>query len=110
MKNSRFPQPVKSCGEELAPEAGLISLTMTVPEEVPSLFHNSVPLLPSVAAKNKVLPTAVRFVGRELPVALMSFTITVPDEEPSVFHNSVPLAWVAAAKYSVLPTTAKLAG
>ena len=28
-----------------------MSLTITVPEEVPSLFHNSFPLLPSLALK-----------------------------------------------------------
>ena len=41
----------------------LISLTITVPEEVPSLFHNSFPLLPSLALKYSELPKAERSKG-----------------------------------------------
>ena len=36
------------------PEPGRRSLTMTVPAAVPSLFHNSAPLTPSLAAKSRV--------------------------------------------------------
>ena len=41
----------------------LISLTITVPEAVPSLFHNSLPLVPSSAEKKRVVPTAEISVG-----------------------------------------------
>ena len=34
-----------------------MSLTMTVPAAVPSLFQSSMPLVPSLAAKKSVLPT-----------------------------------------------------
>ena len=67
-----------------------MSLTRTVPEEVPSDFHSSLPWLPSLAAKNSV-PFDVRQVGRELELAepgLMSVTRTVPEEVPSDFHSS----------------------
>ena len=37
-----------------------MSLTMTVPAAVPSLFHNSTPCVPSSAAKNSVPLTLVR--------------------------------------------------
>ena len=42
-----------------------MSLTRTVPAAVPSLFHSSLPWVPSLAAKKSVEPTAVRFVGDE---------------------------------------------
>ena len=35
----------------------MASLTMTVPAAVPSLFHSSKPWVPSLAEKNRVLPT-----------------------------------------------------
>jgi hypothetical protein len=44
---------------ELLPFPLLISLTITVPEAVPSLFHNSLPLVPSSALKKRVEPMTV---------------------------------------------------
>ena len=35
---------------------GFKSWTITVPDAVPSLFHNSTPLVPSLAEKKRVLP------------------------------------------------------
>ena len=53
-----------------------ISFTITVPEAVPSLFHNSTPLIPSLAVKKRVLPTAVRRWGLLLlPPLRISLTI-----------------------------------
>ena len=52
-------------GYELAVPA-FISLTMTVPASVPSLFQSSVPLTPSFAAKNSMPLTFVKEDGYEL--------------------------------------------
>ena len=67
-----------------------ISLTIIVPDAVPSLFHNSCPVAVVVAAKKSVLFTTVRWLG-ELPGVplLMFFTITVPEAVPSLFHLSL---------------------
>src|SRR5436190_23586429 len=43
----------------------MMSLTRTVPEEVPSLFHSSLPCVPSSAAKNTVPLTLVSALGEE---------------------------------------------
>ena len=48
------------------PAPGLMSLTMTVPASVPSLFHSSRPWVPSLAVKNSVPLTFVRALGNEL--------------------------------------------
>ena len=72
-----------------------MSLTITVPDSVPSLLHSSVPWVPSSASKNMVSPTTVNeFELPPLPPepGTMSLTITVPDSVPSLFHSSVP--WV----------------
>ena len=39
--------------------SGAMSLTITVPDSVPSLLHSSKPWVPSSASKNTVSPTAV---------------------------------------------------
>ena len=92
------------------PASGLMSLTITVPAAVPSLFHSSRPFVPSSALKKSMPPTAV-----SAPILLsfkpgaMSFTITVPAAVPSLFHSSrlmLPSASLAL-KYSVLPTGVK---
>ncbi len=44
-------------------EPGLMSLIRTVPAAVPSLFHNSVPLVGSVAWKKRVPLTLARLFG-----------------------------------------------
>ena len=69
-----------------------MSLTRTVPASVPSLFHNSSPLLGSFALKKSVPFTLVRVRGDELSLpGWMSLTRTVPASVPSLFHNSSPL-------------------
>ena len=76
-----------------------MSRTITVPASVPSLFHNSIPEVPSSAAKISMLPSTISSTGREDPdPGQMSFTRNVPCAEPSVLHSSMPLA-SAAGKY-----------
>jgi hypothetical protein len=74
-------------------------LTSLVPAAVPSLFHNSGPCTPSLAAKNNVPLTFVRSVGPEpsLP-GRMSLTSCVPAAVPSLFHGSMPYVGVEAEK------------
>jgi hypothetical protein len=62
-----------------------MSLTMTVPPAVPSLFHNSTPPLPSVAVKYSTPLTSTRLLGEPLAVpagsmVLMSYQL---DSRPS---------------------------
>ena len=70
-----------SDGEEGRSSArpGRMSSTSTVPAAVPSLFHSSTPVVPSLAVKKSVPFTFVETAGSE-PVApgLMSLTSTVP--------------------------------
>ena len=83
-----------------------MSFTITVPEAVPSVFHNSAPFVPSFAWKYKELPTTVKSLGLlEPPPLLMSFSITVPEAVPSLFHNSAPFVPSFAWKKRVLPRT-----
>ena len=68
-----------------------MSLTMTVPAAVPSLFQSSVPWTPSLAAKKSVLPTAVRLVGvRARDAGVDVLDRTVPAAVPSLFQSSLP--------------------
>ena len=48
---------VREVGRDGAGWPGLMSLTMTVPAEVPSLFQSSKPCEPSLAVKRSVPPT-----------------------------------------------------
>ena len=75
-----------------------MSLTSTVPAAVPSLFHSSLPCVPSSAVKKSVPSTAVRTRGTMPPVGLMSLTSTVPAAVPSLFHNSSPLRAVVGGE------------
>ena len=85
---------------------------MTVPDVVPSLFHNSLPSPPpSLAWKNSVLPTAVMVALTMLPLEPKFFTSVVPDDVPSLFHNSIPGApSVAQMKNSVPPALVRFVG
>ena len=76
-----------------------MSLTITVPASVPSLFHSSAPLAVSSATKKSCEPTAVRDVGAEsaFPGA-MSLTSRVPAAVPSLTHSSSPSATVLLTK------------
>ena len=90
---------------------GLMSLTITVPDSVPSLFHSSLPWVPSSALKNSVSPTAISSVGRLEPpgLGLMSLTSTVPDSVPSLLYSSmVPSDAEFEAKKTVPPTAVVL--
>src|SRR5262245_26071 len=79
-----------------------MSLTRTVPAVVPSLFHNSEPLVPLLAEKNSVVPMTVRLKGLEPPApGRMSLTRTVPAAVPSLFQSSVPFTLLLAVKNSV---------
>ena len=73
-----------------------MSLTRPVPPDVPSLFHSSAPLTPSLALKNSVAATLVRETTPPLnpTPTRMSFTMVVPASVPSLFHSSRP--WVAS--------------
>ena len=72
---------------------GFIFFTITVPVDVPSLFHNSKPSLFVKALKKSVPFTSINRDGSE-PTddepGFISFTITVPVDVPSLFHNSFP--------------------
>ena len=52
--------------------------------------QGSTPLLPSVAAKNRVPRAAANDDGEELALVLMSWTNPVPAAVPSLFHSSKP--------------------
>ena len=81
------------------PLPGLMSSTSTVPAAVPSLFHSSTPLVPSLAVKKSVPFTFVSDRGLESPLpARMSLTSTVPAAVPSLFHSSTP---VPSPEYAV---------
>jgi len=62
MKNSVFPTAVSDVGDDAAGPVRM-SLTMYVPDAVPSLRHSSAPLTPSSAAKYAIPPTSVLAVG-----------------------------------------------
>src|SRR5581483_12137452 len=87
-----------------------MSLTSTVPEEVPSHFHNSAPWLPSWARKKSVPLTFVGFTYRGsamlLEPGLTSLRRVVPVEAPLEVHSSVPWLPSLAAKNSVPLTLA----
>ena len=62
-------------------------------------IQSSLPVVPSSALKNSLLPTSVKLVGKELPVpALISLTMTVPAEVPSLLQSSRPFTESLAAK------------
>src|SRR5258706_5566692 len=99
---------VKPLGEELKgsrippmePTPGAMSFTRTVPPSVPSVFHSSTPVLPSLAAKYNAVLNTVKPLGEEPApgLGLMSFTRTVPASVPSLFHSSGPVTPSSAEK------------
>src|SRR5262249_26859185 len=115
---------VSLLGEEAAPP-GKMSLTSTVPAAVPSLFHSSVPCVPSLAVKNSVPLTLVKLLGKEGPPGVMSLTTTVtvavptdvlnagpqlvhgcgPSPEQSPAKNSVPLTFVSESQARFVSNT-----
>jgi hypothetical protein len=86
----------------------LISLTITVPELVPSDVQSSCPIAVELLAEKNSRPLLRINPVPEDPVVPgnMSLTIVVPPEDPSVLQSSpfaaVPLA-ESAKKYAVLP-------
>ena len=93
-----------------------MSMTITVPAPVPSLFHSSSPCAPSSAVKKRVLPTARRFEGSEESTpGRMSATCTVPARVPLLLQSSVPVIVLVlepscAVKKSVPLTLVRLLG
>src|SRR5262249_39337141 len=66
-----------------------MSLTRAVPVEEPSLFHSSLPWLPSLAEKKSVPPTFLRKAGEEPEdPGRMSLTRDGPEAEPPLFPGS----------------------
>ena len=63
VKNSVAVDVASGSGGYEPAAPGLMSLTRTVPAAVPSLFHSSSPSPASLAVKNSVPLTFVRFVG-----------------------------------------------
>ena len=82
-----------------------MSLAITVPASVPSLFHSSSLWVPSLAEKNRVPSTLVSESGAKVStLGLMSLTITVPASVPSPFHSSKPCVPSVATKNRVPPS------
>ena len=79
-----------------------MSLTITVPASVPSLFHISPPLVPSLAEKKSTPSMPAKSVAEEeLGPGKMSLTRTVPASLPSLFHSSSSPPLSLARKNSV---------
>ena len=80
-----------------------------VPAPVPSLFHGSVPLVPSSAAKKTTPPTTCSSgdaKNASPEPGLMSATRVVPTAVPSVRHSSRPLEPSVATNSTVPPSAA----
>lgn len=89
----------------IPPPPGTVSLIITVPASVPSLFQGSIPWRPSSAKKNSVPPTLVSRVGaEEYKPGWMSLTRWVPACVPSVIHSSHPKPMRSAVKNALPPT------
>src|SRR5262249_2964956 len=97
----------------ILPKPGPMSVTISVPASVPSLFQSSVPWTPSSAVKNSMPLKFVKYPGYELlgseywypeesyftvDPGLMSFTNLVPP--PSLANSSIP-KFPSAPKNSV---------
>ena len=80
------------------PVAALMSLTITVPPVVPSVFQSSVHVPAPVAVKKSVSPTIVKFEGLLQELVWMSLSRTVPALVPSLFQSSVFVDGVYAEK------------
>jgi hypothetical protein len=86
-------------GDDPTANPGRMSLTITVPTSVPSLFQTSPPALPLAATRKSVPPTLMSPLGLEdWSPEWISFTRTVPTNVPSLFHSSLPFAKSPAAK------------
>ena len=78
-----------------------MSLTRTVPAAVPLLRQSSLPWVGSVAVKNSVPFTLVRFAGEELAMpGLMSLTRTVPAVVPLLFQKLSTVVSVVSGEVS----------
>ena len=90
-----------------------MSLTSTVPASVPSLFQSSDPFVASLAVKNSVPFTFVRYVGdtNSSAAGQMSLTSTVPARVPSLFQSSYPcVASVACEEQRAVHVRERLTG
>src|SRR2546425_13922 len=113
-KKTLLPTRTKKLDAEYSidePAPMLMSLTSTVPSEVPSLFQSSLQT-PGLSALKKSVPLlATRSMGTDDPdPGLISLTRTVPAAVPSLFHSSVPVSGRLAAKNKVPFTTASTDG
>ena len=90
------------CGSDPA-APGAMSFTMTVPLREPSVFHSSVPCVPSLAEKKKVLPSKPSGWGLK-PAApgLISLNMKVPLGVPLLTQSSEPADGEYASKYTTL--------
>src|SRR5262245_38511273 len=80
-------------------DPGQMSLTRAVPAVVPSVFHNSVPVTPSLAPKYRLPPITSRYEANA-SCELMFVTRKVPTVVPSDFHTCFPVVLSLAAKYN----------
>ena len=69
---------------------GAISFTNAVPAKLPSVLHNSLPLIPLLATNKTVELRDIKLLGLEdeSAVAKISFTKTVPAAVPFDFQSS----------------------
>src|SRR4051794_27266755 len=82
--------------------AELLRGTAAVPEEVPSLFQSTLPVVPSSVRKNSVPLILTSEVGEELLLpGTISFTRLVPAAVPSLLQSSTPLVPSLTVKNSV---------
>ena len=93
-----------------------MSFTMTVPAEVPFVFHSSRPAMPSFAKNSTSSPTRVRPLGEDFPCVRvtgrgsMSLTRTVPAVVPSLAHSSAPTEPLSAWKNTRPPSSGRAEG
>src|SRR5581483_9633744 len=89
----------------------LMSAARLVPPDVPSELHSSYPCPASLAVKNSVPSTLVRYIT-PLPAGLplMSRTSIVPAAVPSDLHSSEPCVPSFAVKNRVPPTLVRYTG
>ncbi len=108
-KNSVPLNSVRYDGKRV-PASGLMSLTITVPASVPSLFHSSSRSFRHLREEQRSVQLR-QILGIEAsPAGLMSLTITVPASVPSLFHSSLPFVPSSALKNSVPFTSVRLPG
>ena len=111
MKNSVPLTLVRLRGIRAVPLPEQMSLTSTVPAAVPSLFHSSSPLVPSLAMKNSVPSTSVRLCGSRTGGARTDVLHQHRARGGAVaLPQLVAVGAVASRKNSVPPTSVRYRG